>query len=276
MDDPLLTRFGSHLGQGQVALLNYAKTLMRVPMGVFGAAMAFAAYPTLARLWVEGRGGEMYQTLSQAVRRVLVLALGSQVALTVAGSELGTLIYTTRRIPPEQMSRLGLYLGLFSLALGAWSAQALLSRGFYARGKAWFPTWLGTGVLVLSLPLYWYLGRRMGAPGLCLASAAAITVYAVLLEWKLRSEIGEGPGYRTFLARGILAGACGIAAGLLVRSWIGTPRWTVMDALWRAAVLGLCGGAAFSAAALALRVRELREILELLTGRFARRRSLPG
>ena len=63
------------------------------------------------------------------------------------------------------MNRLGLYLGLFSLALAAWSAQGLLARGFYARGKAWFPTWLGTGIMVLSVPLYLILGRRFGGVG---------------------------------------------------------------------------------------------------------------
>jgi putative peptidoglycan lipid II flippase len=271
MDDPLLTRFGSHLGQGQVALLNYAKTLMRVPMGIFGAAMAYAAYPTLARLCAEGRVAEAYRTLTGAVRRVLVLAFASEVALTAAGPELGTLIYTTRRIAPADLGRLGLYLALFSLALGAWSAQALLARGFYARAKAWFPTWLGTGIMVLSLPAYILLGRSLGGPGLCLASSAAITVYVWLLARKLRNEIGEPSGYTGFLLRIVAAGAVAFGVGLLVRRLLPPPEWRAADALWRTAVLWFASVGIFLAGAWFLGVREVKELAAGLAIRRGRR-----
>jgi putative peptidoglycan lipid II flippase len=274
LDDPVLTWFGSHLGTGQVALLNYAKTLMKVPMVIFGAAMGYAAYPTLTRLSVSGRAGEAYRVLHSAARKVLLLAFGCEVLLTVAGPEFGTLIYTTRRIAPEKMDSLGLYLGLFSLGLAAWSAQILLARGFYARGKAWFPTWLGTGVLVLSLPLYWLLSRHLGAAGLCLASALAITVYAVLLELKLRSEIGEGPAYPAFLARGAGAAAVGIAAGLGVRHLLGAPDWSVVNALWRAGVLAISAGGAFAFTAALLRIRELGEVITGVGEAILRRRAV--
>ena len=106
LDDTLLARFGSSLGEGSIALLGYGKTLMRAPMGIFGAAMGFAAYPTLTRLALEGDLGGLYRTTTTATRRVLVLALLSQVGLTVAASEIGTLVYGTARIPPERMEEL--------------------------------------------------------------------------------------------------------------------------------------------------------------------------
>lgn len=265
MDDTIVTWFSSSLPAGEVALLGYAKTLMRVPMGVFGFAMGYAAYPTITRLCAEGKTHEAYQTLTTATRRVLVLAFGSQVVLTVAGTELAELVYTTRRIPVERMEDLGIYLGCYGLALGAWSAQAILPRGFYARGKTWLPTWLGTGVMVLSLPLFSFMTRYGGA-GLAVAASVAVTVYIVLLEVMLRREIGHGPGYMGLLGRVIPSTAIAIAVGLLLRGEVGGGP------LVAAMVLSAVSGTVYLAFLLLLRTPEATELLALVQKRVSRRR----
>lgn len=269
-DDLVITHIGSAFATGQLAVLSYAKTLMRVPMGVFGAAMGYAAYPTLTRLCLAGKHGEAYRTVTVSTQRVLFLAFGSQVALTVAGTEIATVIYTTNRITPERLLEIGSCVGLFCVALGAWSAQTVLSRGFYARGKTWLPTWLGTGVLVASLPVYVGLGNLWGLYGLALASSIAVTTYAVLLEVLLRRDIGEGPGYLPFLARALPATALGIAAGLLLRPLLGEPSWTMLDALLRGTVLATVGGCTFLAAAWLFGMSEVHEIMAVLKRRIRR------
>ncbi len=270
VDDVAWTYFASDLGAGHVSILNYAKTLMKVPMGVFGMAMGYAAYPTLARLCAEGKPGEAYQTLVVAGRRALVLAFASQVALTVAGPEIATIVLGTRRIPVERMGELGVAVGVFSLALGAWTAQTLLARGFYARGKAWLPTWLGFGVLVVSLPLYGVLGRAFGINGLALASSVGITIYTVLLSVQLRREIGEGPGFGGFLLRALPATVLAIGLGFLVRGWLPPLDGTRLQAAWRLGALALVGGPAWLAAAWAFRVPEMDSLLGAV------RRRLPA
>jgi len=273
MDDPLITRFASHLGQGEVALLNYAKTLMRVPMGIFGAAMAYAAYPTLARLCADRRLTEAYATLSTAARRVLLLAFGSQVILTTAGPELATLIYTTRRIPAEAMGRMGEYLALFSIGLAAWSLQILLSRGFYARRKAWLPTWLGTAIMVMSIPAYALLGRSFGGRGLCLASSGAITVYVLVLGC---GSGGRWGGRTTDLGAESLipppipdcsCGCCGRGRRDRCRppgpQADGRTTGSANEAIWRAALLGGAGLAAYLGSGWVLGAREVGRLLLL-------------
>ncbi|HNC97436.1 MAG TPA: murein biosynthesis integral membrane protein MurJ, partial [Myxococcota bacterium] len=193
MDETVVTWFASSFAEGSVAILGYARTLMKVPMGVFGMAMGIAAYPTLTRLCAEEKTGEAWKILARASRQVLVLAFGSQVILTVAGPELGALVYSARKIQPDQLAEMGRCLGIFSLALGAWTVQTLLARGFYARGKTWLPTWLGFGVLVLALPIYAGLAPY-GSTGLALASSLGITAYTLLLGVVLWREMGRQPG----------------------------------------------------------------------------------
>jgi len=291
MDDPLITRFASRLGAGETALLNYAKTLMRVPMGVFGAAMAYAAYPTLARLFAQGRTAELRGALASAIERVLLLAFASQVILTAGGPEIGTLVYTARRIPPADLETLGLYLSLFSVGLPAWSLQILLSRGFYARRRAWLPTWLGTGIMVLFVPVYWQMGERFGGAGLAVTSALAISTYALLLAALLHRELDReergaaaGPGAqgesdgsprrparRTvwFAARGLAACLAGTAAGLWAARLLGAPATTAAGALGRLFIIGGAGTAVYGAVAAATGILPVARALAA----FSRRRG---
>ncbi len=279
-DDTIWTHFGSDVGTGAIATLNYAKTLVKVPIGVFGAAIGLAAYPTLTRLCVEGRLGEAYHTILRSARVTLMLAFGSQVVLTVAGPEVGALVYGAGRIAPAQLEELGICLAVFATGLGAWSLHTVLARGFYARARTWVPTRLGFAILLLALPLYPLLGRHFGAPGLAAASSAAMVAYvtllAVLLHRELGRELGKenkgetSVGLLPFLLRAVPAVALGIGAGVALRPLLGPPDWTRIDALWRFVVLGGAGGLTFVGACAALGVAEVREIGRLFIRRGRR------
>ena len=274
LDDTLLARFGSSLGEGSIALLGYGKTLMRAPMGIFGAAMGFAAYPTLTRLALEGDLGGLYRTTTTATRRVLVLALLSQVGLTVAASEIGTLVYGTARIPPERMEELAACLTVFAIALGPWSAQIMLARAFYAQGKGWVPARLGLLVMALCAPLYWALGQRFGPPGLAAGSSVAVTLSVVALQFALRRQTSGTVGYGDLLPRLVFVTAAAIGLTLLVRSGLPAATYTRLDALWRLGVLGTVGTGLFVAIGLAVHLPELGEALGPITRRL-RRRTVP-
>ncbi len=270
VDDWVWTRFGSDLPAGSVATLQYAKRLAMVPIGVFGAAAGYAAYPTLARLCAEGNTAEAWHTIVRATKLTLFLAFGSQVVLTVAGGDIGAAVFGTARITADEQLVLGACLGAFSLGLGAWSAQTLLSRGFYARAKTWLPTSLGVAVVIVMLPLYWAGARLWGTPGLAIASSVAITTYVVLLAAILKREIGTGPGLLDFLLRILPAVAVGIVVGLALRPSLGPPEWTRLDALFRTTLLGTVGGTAFVLAAWGFGVGEVREIGALVLRRLRR------
>src|SRR5258705_2380305 len=86
---------------------------------------------------------------------------------------------------PDQLREIGACLAWISIGLAAWSAQPLLSRGFYALGNTWLPALLGTGVAVVALPIY-ALGReQFGARGLAAASSTAILAYTIALALML-------------------------------------------------------------------------------------------
>jgi putative peptidoglycan lipid II flippase len=265
VDDWVLRRLGSLLGEGAVATMNYAKQLMRVPMGVFGMAAGVAAFPSLTRMIAADDRKGAYDLLSRAIRHMLVLAFGAQVVLTVAGPEISRLVYGSR-ISAEQHAAIGHALGIFSLGLWAWAAQTLVARGFYAMGNTWIPSILGTILVPISYPLYVSLGNRWGTNGLAVASTIAITLYIVILMRLLRRYFDYRPaGYPAFFGRIIPAVTIGISSGILARSHV-----TVHSTLLRAALLVSIGVATYFGAAALLRAREISEYTGALRTRLSR------
>ena len=207
-DDWFLKRYGSTLGEGTLARLHYAKTLMKVPMGVFGLAAGMAAFPTLTRLVAEGKPTQAYATLVGSIRMMWLLAVLAQVALTVAGREVAVVIWGTRQFDDAAIGEIGTYTALICLGLWAWSAHGLLARGFYARKNTWTPTIIGSIVTVAALPFYVWAGGR-GATALAWVSSASISVYGFALAGRLWWELGRGAA----VGRGLFDAAYSTRAG---------------------------------------------------------------
>ena len=196
-----------------MARLTYARTLMKVPMGVFGLAVGMAAYPTLARIMAEGRPVDAYRTLARATRAVLVLASAAQAGLTVAAPDVVAVVWGFDAAIQQEV---GLYCAVLCLGLWAWSAQLLVVRGFYAQGNTWLPTLLGTVVLALAFPLYGWLSSQYGAVGLAVSSSAAISAYVAVLAWQVRRSLGVPPevaGIGWTAVRLALCAAAGVGVG---------------------------------------------------------------
>lgn len=270
VDDWFFRIFGSSQPEGTVSQLQYAKTLMRVPMGVFGLATAAAAFPTLSRLVAEGKRGEAWEELMTATRSMLVLAFAAQAALTVAGTEVATVIYGRGRFNEEALAEIGLYTAVLCLGLWAWSAQNLISRGFYAMQNTWTPTLTGTVVMVVSYPLYSLAASHRGGLGLALASSLAISAYTGVILWQLRTKLVP-PGHRMSpvvgpLLKMALATAVGVAGGELVDRGLG--GW---PALLRGGVSGGVAMGVMLASAWALKVEEVAQVVSRITQAIRRR-----
>ena len=141
LDDMLIKRFASLLpGEGSISQLQYARTLMKVPMGVFGLAAGMAAFPTLSRLFNQQQPSQAYETLAQSIRMTMLLAFIAQAALSTVGTEIATVIWGETRFDAAVLNQIGLLTATYSLGLWAWSIQGLLARGYYAQGNTWTPT----------------------------------------------------------------------------------------------------------------------------------------
>ena len=72
-DDWIIRWFGSYLQAASITWLSYAKTLMRVPLGMVGQAIGVASFPVLAQLYSEKRLGELNDILNATMKGLILL-----------------------------------------------------------------------------------------------------------------------------------------------------------------------------------------------------------
>jgi putative peptidoglycan lipid II flippase len=175
----------------------------------------------------------------------------------------------------------GTILAFLCLGLGGWAAQTLISRGFYASGRTWLPTIVGTMVAFLTAPLYVVLRHQWGAIGLAIASSVAILVYVLLLGWLQhrhfeREAAAKGatlhgvPGMLKAAARLAVAAGIAIGVGLRVRIFLFQflPGMHLGVMLMRASILCVIGVGIYLGLARLFGISELAELKRLLIRRL--------
>jgi putative peptidoglycan lipid II flippase len=283
VDEWIVKNQASYLAAGALSQLQYGRTLMKVPIGVFGMAAGVAAYPTISRMVAAGHVAEAYGVLCGAVRLMLFATFAAQVCMTLAGFEAAYLIWGmfTSRFSVADAQATGTLLAFLCLGLGGWAAQTVISRGFYALGSTWLPTITGTIVAIAAVPLYVVMRRHWGAIGLATASSISILVYVLALGWLQRrrfereaaakgTTLDDIPGMLDAALRLALAAGIAIVLGLAVRMALlrSLPGVDLPVILVRATVLCTAGSAIYLALARLFGIRELERFERMLLRRL--------
>jgi putative peptidoglycan lipid II flippase len=217
LDEQLVRVFGSLTGEGGVSLLNYARRVMFVPVGVVAQAAGLASYPFLAALAAEKNSRAFDAALNTATGTTLLVALPLSLWMMTISTPLMRLIFQQGLFSPEEAARSGLLLALMLLAVAFWAIQQIIGRAFYAHQDTLTPALAGSAVTVLALPLYYFGATRLGPPGVALAGTLAIVLYAALLclIWTRRFGAGALAGLPGTAARSLLLclPACAAAYG---------------------------------------------------------------
>lgn len=227
------------LDESSNAILFYAQRLYQFPLGVFGIAVATAAFPALARVANDpARFGEM---LRRGLRLSLFIGVPASVGLLVVGGDLVSVLY---RGGPEGggfsaggTARAASVLAGYSVAVWAYALNQLLTRAFYARNDTRTPMTIALGMvgvnLALNCTLIWWLREA----GLAWSTALCAIAQGTLLLVVARRRLGvRFSGMGGALARVVL-GSVLMGAGVLgVRAMLGGP-----DSWWAglAGVLGM-------------------------------------
>ena len=260
-DDWIIRRFGSYLAPASITWLSYAKTLMRVPLGVVGQAVGVASFPFLAHLYAEGKLDELNRTLN-ATLKGLTLLLVPISALTIAqAAPLVYFVFSHTRMRGPDFQATASTLALFSIGMFAWGAQNILARGFYAAHDTLTPAVVGTALTFLNLPVYWILVRRAQHLGLAVASSTGIIAYTIILFFLLvrRTANRQAGSLILFFLKVALASALAAVAAYRLVGWLETrvPWQTTLGAFEVLVVASTVGFLLTAIFAKLLRVREL-------------------
>ena len=252
-------------GSGANSALYYGNRLVQFPLGVFGAAIATAVFPTLASRAHAGDHAGLTATVRQAVRTVLFIALPATAIAVALRVPIVTLVFRRGDFNEVSAARTASVLMFYSLGLAAYCANQVLTRVYYAFEDTRTPVMVASGMVLLNFALNITLVWTMQESGLALATAVCSFVSVGILLAILRRRLGRFGAREVALsgARSLLAAVlCGAAA------WVVSQKTANMGSLVHCALPMVAGGAVFLGAALVLRMPEVSEVL----GTFARRK----
>lgn len=267
-DDWIIRYFASYLHQASITWLSYAKTLMRVPLGIAGQAVGVASFPFLAQLYSENKLKELNRTLNATIK-VIILMLVPISALTIVESRpLVHLVFSHTRLRGPDFEATALALAMFSIGMCAWGVQAIQARGFYAARDTLTPAWTGTALTILNLPVYWLLFHRLQYLGLALASSIGIIAYCVVLFLILnhRTHNEEAGGLVVFFLKVGAASALSAGVSFKLLSWLESRiAWTTIHGALEVLIVASSAGLLLMVLLFKLlRVRELNVYLKRL------------
>lgn len=279
------------------SILEWTNRLMQLPLGIFGQAIGIAVLPTLSQQASLNDMRAFRKTLNFGVRLSLFMTVPASVLMIVLANPMITVVYQRGAFTAADTAAATPALIFFALGVGAWSAQAVVARAFYARNDTLTPIIAGTSVaLLVFLPLNALLTRFFDIPGTpaltrgpALATSIGAVVNTLTLLYFAHQRFGGVYPQRMLRSLVRILVAC-IPMGLIawqlnafIAHVMGHPDLpphgglASLTRLFYAAVQLLLPGAigllAFGVAALFLRCEEVRDILDLLIQRQRGRRA---
>jgi len=270
--EALFRIFGSFLSAGSIACLNYATKALWALNGLFGQALGVASFPFLSRLAAENKVDEMNRTAHGVLARMAALVLPTAAVLAVLAPQVVSVLYQRGEFDASSAALTSELFRWYLIGAFAFAANAIVVRCFYALQDTLRPMLLSTAVTAVALPLYWYLAREMGTPGIALAGAATMNLMLIVqfAAWTRRHYSRTG-----LLHFGIAfikaAFAAGLGAGVcyaIQRGLTDSDLLSDLPLFWRSlTVLILAGAPALGVSFLALDLMGLLPLRQLI-GRF--------
>jgi putative peptidoglycan lipid II flippase len=262
--------------QGAVSWLTYAFRLMYLPIGLFGVSIATAALPEIARRASQNDMPGMRQTVSTALRLMLMLNVPATIGLMALAHPIVALLLERGRFTAHDTTSTAAALVFYAPGLLGYSAVKIASPSFYSLRDSRTPVAVSVVAVLANLAINLLLVRVLGYRGLALGTALAAMFNAGMLLWLLRRRLGGLEGRRVAIAliKITVASAAMGAAALITSRWL-TSLMPAANSISRAIQLGAAiavGIVVLVAAARLLRLAEFDEAF----GRVLRRLRAAG
>ena len=272
---PFSYNLASQTGEGNIAVMNWATTLIQFPQGLVATAISIAILPTLARQAVtkdDDTEREYKDTLGLGLRLTITLIIPAMVGLFVLAIPIIQLLFQHGAFDAEATQITSQALRLYLIGLPFAAIDLLLVYAFYARKDTLTPALVGLVSLIVYMVTALALLDRYGLFSLMIADSVKHFVHASIsgvLLWLRMKGFGNQQIVQTLVKTIIAAGAMGVVGWLILPSltqWIGTTGF-IRETLLVLTAGGICS-LVFLGLAYVLKIQELRWIGGLLRRRI--------
>ena len=252
----------SFLPEGSISYLWYASRLLEFPLGVFGVALATAAFPRMSLESARNRMEPLRNVLDRTLGMMAWICLPCTVGLVLLRVPILEVLFQRGAFDPAVTQRTAEALLYYSLGLFPIAAGRILVTAFHAVQDTSTPVKVSLVAFVANVVLSLLLMGPMLHAGLALANSAAAVLNLCLLLILFRKKAGPcGLAWARDSGIKVVASSCVMGCFLLgVNHWVGVGQELVF---WRGLIqvaVGVFGGAAvYLGVCRALGVPELRE-----------------
>ena len=252
------------------AYIDKAFRLFLLPSGIFAVAIGTVLFPALSRHAAAKRMKEFRDYLSLGLRQIFFMTLPFAALFAVLALPTTRLIYEHGKVTPEETAFVASALTFFAVGMAFVSVNTLLNRAFYSIQKPWLPLMVGVVNLALNVGLDLLLYKPLGVGGITLSTSLVSLFNSFALMLLLSPRIG-GLG-----ARKVAWSFFRCIVALIPLTLVSYGVWYGLDALLPESIgseilsVGLAygfGGAAYVLAARAMRMPELRDVIDLVRRR---------
>jgi len=203
----------SFLPLGSISYLWYAGRLLEFPLGVFGVALATAAFPRMSRESSRRRMDALGGVLDRTLDMVAFICLPATVGLILLRTPIVSLLFERGAFDAGATQRTAE--ALFYYCLGLWpiAAARILVTAFHAVQDTTTPLKVAIVSFAVNVVFCLLLMGPMLHAGLALAGSVAALVNVVLLWGLFRRKAGPGAGGWARRIGGRLLVATGIMGG---------------------------------------------------------------
>jgi putative peptidoglycan lipid II flippase len=195
--------FATHLQEGSTAALALGSTLFMTITSIFIVAMSTVTFPGLSKHCLD-RDYEGIRNLLNYIFKILLLILVPYlIIVTVYGRDIIRLVYERGSFTAQSTGMTSTAFLIYSFCIAGYLCQEVFNRLYYALKKYHIPMILSISCVLLNLAAVSLVYRSMGIAGIAGSTAASLLIYAVVMSFMVRKEVGGflGKDFAVFLLR---------------------------------------------------------------------------
>lgn len=158
-----ITALASFFSAGSIAVFNFSMNIQNVLLMVVGVSYSVAAFPTLARLFVNNKREEFLEYTFSAVRQIIFWSLPASALIIVLRAQIVRVILGTGLFDWNDTRLVAAGLAIFTLSVVAQALIVLFVRAFYAAGRTIRPlavnAFFSLFTIISAFGLVWFFGR---------------------------------------------------------------------------------------------------------------------
>jgi len=198
----LMKFFGSFLDEGSISAMNYALRIMFILVGFFGQAVGTASYPFMARIAAQKDFKRLNALINQTLK-FMFLVIPFSVLFMVLKKEVVSILFQRGAFDSHALEVTSGVLPYFMAGAFAFSAQTIVSRGYFATQNTIFPALFSTVCVLAGLPLIYAGMILIGVKGVALGLSVSVALTTGLLFEAWSRKTGNDGKYEVYRFFGV-------------------------------------------------------------------------